>query len=82
MLVNEPGGYSRFIRRTPARPEREERIMILLKSCPRCRGDLIGGLDGEFSCIQCGYELKPEERTRLIAQLRVAHRRQPAVARS
>ncbi len=29
--------------------------MLLLKSCPRCRGDLIGGADGEFSCIQCGY---------------------------
>jgi len=29
---------------------------ILLKACPRCRGDLCRGLDGEFSCLQCGYE--------------------------
>ncbi len=32
--------------------------MLLLKTCPRCRGDLHlrSDLDGKFlSCIQCGY---------------------------
>jgi hypothetical protein len=46
-------------------------LMFVLKSCPRCRGDLNGGLDGEFSCIQCGYELKPDERNRLAARIRI-----------
>ena len=32
---------------------------ILLKACPRCRGDLCRGLDGEFSCLQCGHEFNP-----------------------
>lgn len=49
--------------------------MFVLKSCTRCRGDLNGGLDGEFSCIQCGYELRPEERAKLIAQMRLTARR-------
>jgi uncharacterized Zn finger protein (UPF0148 family) len=48
--------------------------MVLLKTCPRCRGDLMGGLDGEFSCIQCGYELKPNERNQVLARLRMAQR--------
>jgi hypothetical protein len=48
--------------------------MFVLKSCPRCHGDLNGGLDGEFSCIQCGYELKPDERVRLAARIRMAQR--------
>jgi uncharacterized Zn finger protein (UPF0148 family) len=46
--------------------------MLLLKSCPRCRGDLIGGADGEFSCIQCGYELRPQERAGILSRLRAA----------
>ena len=32
--------------------------MLLLKSCPRCKGDLLlrNDFDGFFlSCIQCGY---------------------------
>jgi uncharacterized Zn finger protein (UPF0148 family) len=41
--------------------------MIVLKACPRCRGDLHVGLDGEFTCIQCGYELRPDERARMAA---------------
>jgi uncharacterized Zn finger protein (UPF0148 family) len=32
---------------------------IMLKACPRCRGDLCRGQDGEFSCLQCGYEYTP-----------------------
>ena len=54
--------------------------MVVLKACRRCRGDLNVGLDGEFTCIQCGYELKPEERTRMVARLRMARRRVPAQA--
>ncbi len=33
--------------------------MILLKSCPRCGGDLCGDYDGYgpfLSCLQCGLE--------------------------
>lgn len=48
--------------------------MVLLKACQRCRGDLMGGLDGEFSCIQCGYELKPEERSQVLIRMRMAWR--------
>ena len=48
--------------------------MFVLKACTRCRGDLNAGLDNEFTCIQCGYELKPEERARLVARIRVARR--------
>lgn len=38
--------------------------MILLKECPRCRGDLRIGKDfyGEYKqCVQCGYmeDLEP-----------------------
>lgn len=54
--------------------------MFVLKACPRCRGDLNVGLDSEFTCIQCGYELKSDERTRMVARLRVAHRPVPAGA--
>jgi len=52
--------------------------VLLLKSCPRCRGDLIGGADGEFSCIQCGSELRPRERAMILSRLRAA----PAPARA
>lgn len=48
--------------------------MFVLKACPRCRGDLNAGLDGEFTCIQCGYELNPDERTRMVARIRMAKR--------
>ena len=33
---------------------------ILLKACPRCRGDLCRSQDGEFSCLQCGHEFTPQ----------------------
>lgn len=48
--------------------------MFVLKSCTRCRGDLSGGLEGEFTCLQCGYELNTEERNRLVARVRMARR--------
>jgi hypothetical protein len=41
--------------------------MILLKSCPRCRGDmlqeeLLG--DVEVVCLQCGHRTYPEAMTK------------------
>lgn len=54
--------------------------MFVLKACPRCRGDLNVGLDSEVTCIQCGYDLRPEERNHLITRLRVARRALPAWA--
>jgi hypothetical protein len=54
--------------------------MMLLKACRRCRGDLMGGLDGELSCIQCGYEMKPEERREVLLRMRMEQRPRPAAA--
>ena len=51
--------------------------MIAFKSCPRCRGDLHLGLEGELSCLQCGYEARPEEKQALVARLSDARRRPP-----
>jgi hypothetical protein len=50
--------------------------MLVLKGCPRCRGDLSSGLDDEVSCIQCGYVgtvASPSNagRSRLFAQAHV-----------
>lgn len=50
--------------------------MFVLKSCPRCRGDLNTGLDGEFTCIQCGYELKPQEHNLLVSRIQRAREAQ------
>jgi hypothetical protein len=58
----------------------QEPIMVLLKSCSRCHGDVMGGLDGEFSCIQCGHELRPDERNQILVQLRLAQRQRIAAA--
>ena len=55
--------------------------MFVLKSCPHCHGDLNGGLDGEFTCIQCGYEIKPDERVRLLARIHATRRLEAAGAR-
>jgi hypothetical protein len=30
----------------------------------------MGGTDGDFSCIQCGYELRPQERALILSRLR------------
>jgi DNA-directed RNA polymerase subunit M/transcription elongation factor TFIIS len=51
--------------------------MIAFKSCPRCQGDLHLGLEGEFSCLQCGYEARPDEKQAIIARLSEAHKRHP-----
>jgi DNA-directed RNA polymerase subunit RPC12/RpoP len=41
--------------------------MILLKSCPRCHGDmlqeeLLGEV--EIACLQCGHRIYPKAKTR------------------
>ena len=41
--------------------------MFVLKACPRCQGDLYTALDDELTCIQCGKEVGPELRQRLMA---------------
>ena len=46
--------------------------MILLKSCPRCRGDLLLEEDHYgryYSCLQCGLEVFPERLTLLPADV-------------
>ncbi len=40
--------------------------MFILKSCPHCGGDLHLNAEDEMVCIQCGYELRPEQAARLI----------------
>ena len=52
--------------------------MIAFKSCPRCRGDLHLGLEGEFSCLQCGYEARPDEMQAIVARIN-QRRRRPAL---
>ncbi len=52
--------------------------MVVLKSCGRCRGDLASGIDGELTCIQCGYELNPAEHAPGVAP---AHGSAPAARR-
>ena len=44
--------------------------MILMKSCPRCNGDmmeeeLLGEM--EIVCLQCGYRAYPETQTKRLA---------------
>jgi len=49
---------------------------ILLKSCPRCRGDLIreDGLGDEFAytCLQCGRTLEGEQLRQFLEKLQAA----------
>ena len=54
--------------------------MIAFKSCPRCRGDLHLGLEGELSCLQCGYEAPAEEKQVIIARLEARRRSLPLAA--
>ena len=49
---------------------------ILLRACPRCRGDLFHGVDDELSCLQCGYE--PDAKTSAELLQRVNASRKPA----
>jgi hypothetical protein len=41
--------------------------MFLLKSCPRCRGDLNLTLERELVCLQCGHEVPRETAQQMIA---------------
>jgi hypothetical protein len=41
--------------------------MFLLKSCPRCRGDLNLTLECELVCLQCGHEVPRETALQMIA---------------
>ena len=46
--------------------QREE-DMVVFKSCPRCRGDLVLEAfpgDTEYACLQCGYRM-PATKPRL-----------------
>ena len=53
--------------------------MIAFKSCPRCRGDLhVAG--EEVSCLQCGYELRPEQKDAFLVRLEAARARRLPVA--
>ncbi len=49
---------------------------ILLKSCPRCRGDLIreDGLGDEvmYTCLQCGRTIEGEQLRQFLAKLQAA----------
>ena len=55
--------------------------MIAFKSCPRCHGDLLISKKSEdVSCLQCGYELKPEESDILMARIETRARRLPIAA--
>jgi hypothetical protein len=53
--------------------------MFILKSCPKCNGDLTleqdeysrsrFNRDTDFACLQCGYRLAPAERRSLMQVL-------------
>ena len=52
--------------------DERNRMMMWLKSCPRCRGDLILDSDyyGHFvSCVQCGASLDKSQQDGLQQQL-------------
>jgi len=49
--------------------------MMVYKSCPKCRGDLVIEADlyggpPDFVCIQCGYTARPNERLALITKVK------------
>ncbi len=67
--------------------------MYVFKSCPKCHGDLAVERDGatahrlsaetEFSCLQCGYYLVPDERRALAGRIiQFLHGRRTADAAS
>ena len=41
--------------------------MFMLKSCPRCRGDLNVTLERDLVCLQCGHEVPRETAREMIA---------------
>jgi hypothetical protein len=50
-------------------PATEEKKMMLLKGCPRCRGDLHIGPDQEPYCLQCGYEANLAEKEMILKRV-------------
>jgi hypothetical protein len=55
--------------------------MIAFKSCPRCHGDLLVRTDlDEVTCLQCGHDLRPDQKQALLARLPQATRKEPALA--
>lgn len=54
--------------------------MFILKSCPKCSGDLsieqdnysrsLFSKETDFACLQCGYRLLADERRAMLARLR------------
>ena len=57
--------------------------MFWLKACPRCQGDLLGQSDSYGSyiaCLQCGYQLQPEEESQLGSGPGPASEKQAALA--
>ena len=53
--------------------------MFLLKSCPRCRGDLNVSLEGELVCLQCGHEVPRDLATQMIAERAATRAGRPLV---
>jgi hypothetical protein len=43
--------------------------MMVLKACPRCRGDLHIGPDQEPYCLQCGYEATGPEKEMILRRI-------------
>ena len=45
------------------------------RCCPRCgQGDLLCDYEDQLICLQCGYELRPDEKVMLLARLAQAYR--------
>ena len=54
--------------------------MCWLKSCPRCRGDLVAAEDIHqryIICLQCGHELNAAEETLLLGTAQPAVQHEP-----
>jgi hypothetical protein len=53
--------------------------MIAFKSCQRCHGDLHVGKE-DITCLQCGYELRDDQKQALRARINAARRPEMPVA--
>ena len=48
------------------------------RCCPRCgQGDLLCDYEDQLICLQCGYELRPDEKVMLLARLAQAGKIMP-----
>ena len=55
--------------------------MLLLKACPRCRGDMHTNRDiyGEYKeCLQCGFMADVERPSRLLSMLEAREKKEAA----